>query len=105
MEYGGGTIEKHQGVHTRGDLTHPLVLYFWEEHNGRKQEVMMRILSRHMTLMERQLQEAININEVFKYGQEYLNLKSEWGRASQGSWVEGEVAKRTWYRRQVSGWR
>merc|ERR1712112_312225 len=70
---------EHQKEIDSGLLSHPLVLRFWEEHGGRKQEVMMRILSTHITPMERQIREAVNIGESSKKGQECLNLKNEWG--------------------------
>ena len=55
-------------------MTHPLVLHFWEEHRGRRQEVIMRVISTHMTPMERQIREAVNITESMKKGSECLNL-------------------------------
>ena len=62
-----------------GVIAHPLVDQFWEEHNGRKQEVLMRILSTHLTPLERQVQESANILKAMTHPQECLNRKSEWG--------------------------
>ena len=62
-------------------LTHPLVLHFWEEHGGSKQEVLMRILSAHLTPADRQVQESVNILAANKNPEESLNQKSEWGGA------------------------
>ena len=42
--------------HTReieeGVLSHPLLLHFWEEHNGRRQKIMMRTISVYLTVLE-----------------------------------------------------
>ena len=69
--------------HTReideGIITHPIVLHFWEEHNGEKQNVLMRILSGHLTPMDRQIQESVNILGASRNPPEALNLQSEWG--------------------------
>ena len=62
-----------------GVLAHPLVDHFWEEHNGRRQEVLMRILSTHLTPLDRQVQESANILKAMIHPQECLNRKSEWG--------------------------
>ena len=69
-----------------GVSTHPMVIHYWEEHQGRKQETMMRILSTHLTPLERQTNESINILEGEKKPGECLNNKTEWGGLrSQGS--------------------
>ena len=59
--------------------THPLVMHFREEHSGQEQKVLMRILSSHMTPLDRQVKESLNILKASKIPEECLNLKSEWG--------------------------
>ena len=39
----------------------------------------MRILSRHLTPLDRQVRESLNISLASKQEEECLNLKSEWG--------------------------
>ena len=62
-----------------GLASHPLVIHFREEHGGRQQEVLMRILSRHISPLDRQVVEPLNILKASKTSEECLNLKSEWG--------------------------
>ena len=64
-----------------GILSHPLVLYFWEEHQGRRQEVMMRITSTHLTALDRQVTESVNILTAGNQKEGALNQKNEWGGA------------------------
>ena len=63
----------------QGVATHPLVLHFREEHQEETQPILMRILSRHLTALERQVTESLNILKASKTSEECLNLKSEWG--------------------------
>ena len=58
---------------------HPMVLHFLEEHQGKTQETLFRILSKHRLALDRQVMESIKIEEVSSKPQEALNLKSEWG--------------------------
>ena len=52
-----------------GVTTHPLVVHATEEHEGILQEVLFRTLSYHMTPMDRQIQESVNIlQEMEKEG-------------------------------------
>ena len=44
-----------------GVLTHPMVLHFWDGHQGRKQEIFMRLTSSHLTPLDRQVTESVNI--------------------------------------------
>ena len=60
-----------------GVATHPLVIHFMEEHGGRRQETMLRILSRHFTSLDRQTTESANILESGKNPGEALNQKTE----------------------------
>ena len=64
-----------------GFISHPMTVHFWEEHAGVKQEVLMRVLSRHLTALDRQVQESVNILESGKVPEESLNSKNEWGGA------------------------
>ena len=63
-----------------GDLGHPLVKHAWEEHEGEQPEVLMRIISKHESTMDRQLTEAVRISKMFGGDwRENLNAKAEWG--------------------------
>ena len=42
-----------------GVLSLPLVLHFWDEHKGMRQEIMMHILSKHLNILERQVMESV----------------------------------------------
>ena len=64
-----------------GISTHPMVIHFWEVHGGRKQDCLMRILSGHLTPLDRQTTESINILDAEKTQGRSLNLKTEWGGA------------------------
>ena len=59
-----------------GKLAHPMVLHFWEQHDGRQQPVLMRVTSKHLTALERQVRESINIEKCAKNEMECLNLKN-----------------------------
>ena len=48
---------EHQKEVKEGILSHPLVLHFWEEHQGRRQPLMMRVISAHLTPLDRQVTE------------------------------------------------
>ena len=54
------------------------MIHFLEEHQGEVQEVLFRILSKHHTPLDRQVQESINIEERMSKVKECLNLKNEW---------------------------
>ena len=62
---------------SEGVLDHPFVQHFWEEHGGKQQEVMMRVLSLHIKSQERQVQESVRIEKLSEIEKECLNLKSE----------------------------
>ena len=47
-----------------GVPTHPLVIHFLEEHQGRPQETLFRITSKHQTPLDRQVVESVNIEEA-----------------------------------------
>ena len=59
--------------------THPLVVHFEEEHSGERQEILMRVLSKHATPLDRQVRESLNITTASATPDECLNIKSEWG--------------------------
>ena len=46
-----------------GVISHPMAVHFWEEHAGMRQEVLMRVTSRHLTALDRQVEESVNILE------------------------------------------
>ena len=50
---------------------------------------MMRVLSHHLTPLDRQLQESLNIVRASANPQENLNQKSEWG----GSKIPGKLGR------------
>ena len=62
-----------------------MVAHFWEEHDGRRQDVLMRITSTHSTPLERQVQESCNILKANSKQDECLNRKSEWKEKNQGN--------------------
>ena len=64
-----------------GVSTHPMVIHCWEEHGGWTQAMLMRIVSKHLTALDRQTTESINILEASKKPGESLNVKTEWGGA------------------------
>ena len=59
-------------------LAHPMVLHFWEQPEGRQQPVLMRVTSKHLFALERQVRESINIEKCARNSTECLNLKNEW---------------------------
>ena len=52
-----------------------------EEHDGDIQPILMRTLSAHLTPMDRQVQESLNIIEETKKEGHFLSLRSEWAGA------------------------
>ena len=64
-----------------GIAAHLMVIHFWEDHSGQRQDCLMRILSGHLTLLDRQTTESVNILEAGKTPSRSLNLKTEWGGA------------------------
>ena len=60
---------------------HPLVIHFCEEHRGRKQDILLRVLSSHLTALDRQTTESVNIIQAGMNPGMALNNKSEWGGA------------------------
>ena len=69
---------EHQKEVREGILTHPLVIHSIEEHEGITQPILMRTLSAHLTPMDRQIQESLNIILETKKEGNCLNQKSEW---------------------------
>ena len=55
-----------------------MVQHLWDEHSGQEQEVILRVLSRHIKALDRQVQESVLIEKVSEIGKECLNLKSQW---------------------------
>ena len=64
-----------------GVISHPMAVHFWEEHAGTRQEVLMRVISRHLTALDRQVEESVNILVSGKVPEESLNSKNKWGGA------------------------
>ena len=69
---------EHQKEVREGVLTHPLVIHSIEEHGGTTQPILMRTLSAHLTPMDRQIQESMNIILETRKEGSCLNQKSEW---------------------------
>ena len=42
-----------------GNIKHPMVQHFFEEHCGRRQEIVMKIVSKHQTALDRQVAESV----------------------------------------------
>ena len=70
--------QEHQKEVRAGVPTHPLVIHFLEENQGKEQETLFRITTKHQTPLERQIVESVNIEEAAGRPAECLNLKSEW---------------------------
>merc|ERR1712240_416626 len=70
--------QEHHREIVGGVQTHPLVLHFVEEHEGIRQEYLMRITNFHKKALERQVLESLRIEEGNLNQEESLNLKSEW---------------------------
>ena len=61
-----------------GKKTHPLVDHFTEQHQGRPQFVLLRLVKQAETAMERQIWESVYIDSLAaECPQGFLNLKSE----------------------------
>ena len=70
--------EEHDKDIKEGDLSHPIVKHAWEEHEGCRPDILMRIISKHETPMDRQILEAVRIAGMFSGDQdENLNAKVE----------------------------
>ena len=48
-----------------GELSHPMVKHAWEEHEGTRPYMLMRIVSKHVSHMDRQITEAVCIARMF----------------------------------------
>ena len=70
--------QEHHREIIGGVQTHPLVLHFAKEHDGTRQEYLMRVTNYHKKALERQVLESIRIEEGNLNQEESLNLKSEW---------------------------
>ena len=49
-----------------GKLVHPMVQHFLEEHDGRRQSVLMKVITKHLQALERQVRESVNIEKSAK---------------------------------------
>ena len=59
-------------------LDHPLVQNFWEEQGGVQQRIILCVLSRHIKILERQIEESVLIERTSEVEGECLNIKLEW---------------------------
>ena len=55
-----------------------MVQHFWEKYEGVKQDIIMRITSKHISALSRQVEESVQIEKLCVTPQNYLNNKSEW---------------------------
>ena len=53
--------------------------HYFEEHQGRRRKVLMRVLSRHRTAVDKQVWDSILIEKGLRDSVQCLNGKSEWG--------------------------
>ena len=58
-----------------------MAIHAIEEHEGEVQPILMRILSSHLTPMDRKIQESLNILEEARTPGQCMNLKSKWAGA------------------------
>ena len=70
--------QEHKRNIDKGVVAHPVVQPFWEEHKGQRQEVIMRIRSRHIRALSRQVEEYVLIEKLSGVAENCLNNKSEW---------------------------
>ena len=70
--------KEHNKEVKEGMLDHPMVQHFWEDYGGMEQEIMFRVLGRHIKALDRQVHESVLIEKISETVSECLNLKSEW---------------------------
>ena len=58
--------KEHWTAIENGEADHPMVKLTWEEHDGRKPEIVMRILTKHSNPLERMTTEAVEIQHLGK---------------------------------------
>ena len=78
--------KKHLAMIEEGKIYPPIVLHFWEDHGGGKQDVLM-------TPLDRPIKESANIIEAMIRTLECLHRKSEWG--GQNTRPSGRGTQRT----------
>ena len=73
--------KEHMREITKGKKTHTLAIHFIEEHNGARQEILLRIVGKFRTPLERQVWELVEIDSTMaKLGHTHcLNSRNEWG--------------------------
>ena len=64
-----------------GVQRHPLVLHYMEEHEGVRQDSLMKVTEHYKKALETQVLESVRIEEVCQNLEENLNLKSEWAQS------------------------
>ena len=62
-----------------GNKTHPMVSYFLEFHQIRRQKIIMRTVKTMSTALKRQEWESVLIDRLSMKGSACVYLKSEWG--------------------------
>ena len=61
-----------------GVPTHPIVIHCQKQHGGVVQPILMRTLSAHISPMDRQVQESLNILQEIRTSGHCLSQKNEW---------------------------
>ena len=72
--------KEHMREITKGKRTHPLVIHFIEEHNEARQEILLGVVGKFKTPLERQVWESVKIySTMAKLGRTHcLNSRKEW---------------------------
>ena len=68
--------KEHLAALDNGEVGHPFTRHGWEEHAGRKPEIIMAVRSRHISALDRQATEAGNISRLYA-GPDEANLNSK----------------------------
>ena len=67
---------EHERDGKAGKKAHPIVQHFLEQHNGVRQEVIMRVVSKHLAALDIQVRESVNIDKSSRNEEECLNIKN-----------------------------
>ena len=57
-----------------GVLTHPMTLHLLEEHEGKQQEIIFRILGKYRSVLGRQVAESVAIKKASTKTEKCVNL-------------------------------
>ena len=80
--YGETSRSPHQrgNEHSRevreGVASHPLITHFREEYNGAQQDILIWVLSKHITPLDRQVKGSLNTTRASRCAEECLNIKT-----------------------------